>query len=76
MTINIGDLIHLKDYYENFWVGKITEMHKTIDDYVFHDPIFYVESIDKKIPRFDIVREYELELRNNEWWESNRTKVS
>jgi hypothetical protein len=35
MTIKIGDICHLKNYYGNYWIGKVIEIHKKIDDYEF-----------------------------------------
>ena len=69
MTIKVGDICHLKNYYGEYWAGKIIEIHKKIDDYEFRDPILYVTAINKRIPRFDITREYELKEINGEYWE-------
>ncbi len=68
MTIKIDDICRLKNYYNEYWKGKIIEIHKKIDDYEFKDPILYVASIGK-IPYFSVIREHEVELKNNEYWE-------
>lgn len=68
-NIEIGDVCHIKKNRGGHWVGKVTEIHETIDDHTFQSPLIYVAGNSGSIPMFDYVVEPDMDCINGEWWE-------
>lgn len=63
--MEIGDICHVKKYNGEYWIGKITEIHTQIDDYIFITPIIYIRGIGIN---FAVYCESEMKLIDGEWW--------
>lgn len=66
MTIKIGDICHIQDYYGHVWIGEVMDL---FSDY--RSKLIYIRGCDRRDPQFAARFANELSMIDGEWWEKN-----